>query len=158
MKTDVSPSNYLEILATRELQEEDKLPASVMRQWKEANDQSSFKYRIDHGPKSNDGLRFMKENYLKVVQSRPARSVEKGTSSSSGKTRDTSTPVMVPETTVEAVTEVLKDFPIVPMPDKLKSLQGTGGDAETNEVEVLNRLCDSPTSFSFESHGRGLPL
>ena len=77
VKTDVSPSNYLEIIATHELQEEDKLPASVMRQWKEANDQSNFKHRIDHGPTSNYGMRFMKENYLKVVQSRPARSVEK---------------------------------------------------------------------------------
>ena len=59
---------------------------------------------------------------------------------------------MVPETTVEDITVAWKDFSIVALPEHLRSFQGTGGDAETNEVETLNRLYDAPTSFSFESH------
>ena len=84
------------------LEEEKKLPATIMTKWKELNCQANFSKRVDKGPTDNPAMRFMKENYMKICQERPARS-----SKDSSRTASDS-PVIVPEKSLDEVTVAKK--------------------------------------------------
>ena len=65
IQTDVTPSDYLQIISKTELRDEEKLPCSMMTQWKAANDQDNFSKRIHQGNdihSESPVTKFMKAN------------------------------------------------------------------------------------------------
>ena len=76
IKADVTPSDYLQIISRTELKDEEKLPCSIMTQWKAANDQDNFSKRIHQGNEVHSQspvTKFMKANYINICQSRSSK-------------------------------------------------------------------------------------
>ena len=83
----------------------------------------------------NRTLKFMKENYMKIMQDRPAQ-VSKAQSSNDVPRQPSESPVIVPENTVEEVTVTLGVLKLNHFPSQYRDFQGKDG--EIMIMTILN--------------------
>ena len=163
IRTDMTPDDYIEVIETKELVPECKLPHGIMSKWKVANDTENFTKRIKQGEEmhsDNPTTKFMKENYQKLSPARAGKEpFNASRSTSKGST------IMVNESTWEQVeasnhttmvnelSKSMKKVTIQDFPTQVRNFQGTLGNTDENgNIQKLNKLVQHPEHFSFQSH------
>ena len=149
----MTPDDYLQVLESTDLKDNEKLPHTIMSHWKIVNDQSHFSKRVQQGKEvhgNNETIKFMKENYRKICETRPKKEP-----STDGP------PEMVPETTwidvasENEITKTLQCLNLNAVKHFCKQNPSTVGNTDSDQmIEKLNKLADMPESFSFsfQSH------
>ena len=115
----MGPKEYQALIDANELKEEDKLPATVIKKWREQCDQTNFSGRITRGPMGNEGLTVLSSNYSLITQKVRYMAKSRDQSGESA--------ILVDETKVEEITVMIHEWNLLVLPKNLKNFQGTGG-------------------------------
>ena len=116
----MGPKEYQALIDANELKEEDKLPATVIKKWREQCDRTNFSGRITRGPRENEGLSTLSSTYSLVTQKAWHRAKSRDQSGESA--------IVVEETNVEEITVTIRELNLTALPKIIKNFQGTCGD------------------------------